>query len=113
MEHIRSGKLRALAVTVGKRWFALPDVPTVAETVPGFETSLWYGIVAPKGTPPDVINKLNQAVTAVLADSKVVARLAELGGEPMPMSPKEFAKLIVDDTEKWAKVIKAASIKID
>jgi tripartite-type tricarboxylate transporter receptor subunit TctC len=112
MEHIKSGKLRALAVTVGKRWFALPDVPTVGETVPGFETSLWYGIVAPKGTPPAIVDKLHQTIAAVLADPKIKARLAELGGEPMPLTPAEFGKLIVDDTEKWAKVIKAAGVKI-
>jgi tripartite-type tricarboxylate transporter receptor subunit TctC len=113
IEHIRSGKLRALAVTVGKRWPALPDVPTVGETVPGLETSLWYGIVAPKGTPPEIINKLNQAINAVLADPKVAIRLAELGGVPMPMSPAEFGHLIVDDTEKWANVIKAAGVKME
>jgi tripartite-type tricarboxylate transporter receptor subunit TctC len=113
MEHIKSGKLRALAVTVGKRWFALPDVPTVGETVPGFETSLWYGIVAPSGTPPEIVNKLYQTIAAVLADPKIVTRLAELGGEPMPLSPADFGKLIVEDTEKWAKVIKAASVKVE
>ena len=104
---------RALAVTVGKRWFALPDVPTVGETVPGFETSLWYGIVAPSGTPPEIVNKLHRTIAAVLADPKIVARLAELGGEPMPLSPADFGKLIVEDTEKWAKVIKAASVKVE
>ena len=105
--------MRALAVTVGKRWPALPDVPTVGETVPGFEMSRWYGIVAPKGTPPEIINKLNQAINAVLADPKVVTRLAEPGGVPMPMSPAEFGQLIVNDTEKWAQVIKAAGVKIE
>jgi tripartite-type tricarboxylate transporter receptor subunit TctC len=113
MEHIKSGKLRALAVTVGKRWFALPDVPTVGETVPGFETSLWYGIVAPRGTPPAIVDKLHQTIAAVLADPKIAARLAELGGETMPLSPAAFGKLIVDDTEKWSKVIKAAGVKIE
>ena len=112
IEHIRTGRLRALAVTVGKRWPALPDVPTVGETVPGYETSLWYGIVAPRDTPPAIINKLNGAINAVLADPKLVARLAELGGVPMPMAPTEFGKLIADDVEKWAKVIKAAGVKI-
>lgn len=111
--HIRESKLRALAVTVGKRWPALPDVPTIGETVPGYETSLWYGIVAPKDTPPAIINKLNGAINAVLADPKVVARLAELGGVPMPMTPAELGQLVADDTEKWAKVIKAAGVKIE
>ena len=112
IEHIRSGKLRALAVTVGKRWPMLPDVPTVGETVPGYETSLWYGIVAPKGTPPAIINKLNAAINDVLADPKVVPRLADFGGLPMPMPPAEFGRLIAADTEKWAKVIKDAGVKI-
>lgn len=113
IEHIRSGRLRALAVTVGKRWPALPDVPTVGETVPGYETSLWYGIVAPKGTPPAIIDKLNGAINAALADPKLVARLADLGGVPMPTTPAELGKLIADDTEKWGKVIRAASIKAE
>jgi tripartite-type tricarboxylate transporter receptor subunit TctC len=112
IEHIRSGRLRALAVTVGKRWPALPDVPTVGETVPGYETSLWYGIVAPRGTPPAIVNKLNAAINDVLADPKVVTRLAELGGVPMPLTPAELGQLIADDTEKWAKVIRAAGVKI-
>jgi tripartite-type tricarboxylate transporter receptor subunit TctC len=112
IEHIRSGRLRALAVTVGKRWPALPDLPTVGETVPGYETSLWYGIVAPKGTPPEIVNKLNAAITAVLADPKLVARLADLGGVPMPMTPAELGKLVADDVDKWAKVIKATGVKI-
>ena len=112
IEHIRSGRLRALAVTVGKRWPAVPDLPTVGETVPGYETSLWYGIVAPKGTPPAIVDKLNAAINGVLADPKLVARLADLGGVPMPMTPAEFGQLIADDTEKWAKVIKVAGVKI-
>lgn len=112
IEHIRSGRLRALAVTVGKRWPALPDVPTVGETVPGYETTLWYGIVAPKGTPPAIIDKLNGAINAALADPKLVARLADLGGLPMPTTPAGLGKLIADDTEKWAKVIKTAGVKI-
>jgi tripartite-type tricarboxylate transporter receptor subunit TctC len=112
IEHIRTGKLRALAVTVEQRWPALPEVPTVGETVPGYETSLWYGIVAPKGTPPEIVNKLNAAITAVLADPKLVARLADLGGVPMPMTPAELGKLVADDVDKWAKVIKATGVKI-
>ncbi len=88
------------------------QVDPPSETVPGYETSLWYGIVAPRGTPPEIINKLNAAVTAVLAEPKLVARLADLGGVPMPMTSAELGKLIADDIEKWAKVIKATGVKI-
>ena len=111
--HIRTGKVRALGVTAAKRVAALPDVPTIGETVPGYEVSIWYGIAAPRGTPPEVIEKLNQAVNAVLAYPKLQARLAELGGEPMPMTPAEFGKLVAEETEKWAKVIRAANIKVE
>ena len=111
MAHIKAGTLRALGVTAGKRAQALPDVPTIGETVPGYEAVIWYGIVAPKGTPPEVVDTLNTGVNAVLADSKLKARLAELGGEPMPMTPAQFGKLLADETEKWAKVIRAAHIK--
>jgi tripartite-type tricarboxylate transporter receptor subunit TctC len=91
---------------------ALPDVLTIAETVPGYEASVWYGLAAPKGTPPDVVEKLNRAVNLALRDSAVQARLTELGGEPMPMTPAEFGKLVNDETEKWGKVIRAANIKM-
>ena len=90
---------------------AIPDVPTIGESVPGYEASVWYGIAAPKGTPPEIIEKLNQAVNAVLADPRLQARLAELGGQPMPMTPAEFGKLVAAETEKWGKVIKLAGIK--
>ena len=110
--HIKTGKVRALGVTAPKRVAALPDVPTIAETVPGYEASVWYGIAAPKGTPPEIVDKLNQAVNAVLADPKLQARLAELGGEPMPMTPAEFGKLVADETEKWGKVIQTANIRV-
>jgi len=109
--HIKSGKVRALGVTAAKRVAAIPDVPTIAETVPGYEVSIWYGIAVPKGTPPEIVETLNRAVKAGLADSKVQARLAELGGEPMPMAPAEFGNLVAVETEKWAKVIRAANIK--
>ena len=109
--HIRTGKVRALGVTGAKRVATIPDVPTICETVPGYEVSIFYGIAAPRGTPPEIVGKLNQAVNAVLADSKLQARLAELGGEPMPMTPAEFGKLVAEETEKWAKVIRAANIK--
>jgi len=111
--HIRSGKVRALGVTAAKRVAAIPDVPTIGETVPGYEVSIWYGIAAPSGTPPEIVETLNRAVNAGLADPKVRARLAELGGEVMPMTPAEFGKLVAVETEKWAKVIRAANIKAD
>jgi tripartite-type tricarboxylate transporter receptor subunit TctC len=113
IEHIRTGKIRALGVTAGKRVPALLDVPAISETVPGYEASVWYGIAAPKGTPAEIVATLNRVVNAVLAESKVQARLAELGGEAMPMSPAEFGKLVGDETEKWRKVIRAANIKAE
>ena len=113
MAHIKAGTLRALGVTAGKRAAALPDVPTIGETVPGYEAVIWYGIVAPKGTPPEVVDTLNTAVNAVLADPQLKARLAALGGEPMPMTPAQFGKLIADETEKWAKVVKFSGAKAD
>ena len=111
--HIRTGKVRALGVTASKRVPSRPDVPTIGETVSGYEASVWYGMAAPKDTPPDVIETLNHAVNAVLADPKLQLRLGELGGEPMPMTPAEFGKLVAEETEKWAKVIRAANIKPD
>jgi tripartite-type tricarboxylate transporter receptor subunit TctC len=113
ISHIKAGALRALGVTAGKRSQALPDVPTIGETVPGYEAVVWYGIVAPKGTPPETVDTLNKAVNEVLADPKLKARLAELGGEPMPMTPAHFGKLIADETEKWAKVVKFSGAKAD
>ena len=113
MAHIKAGTLRALGVTAGKRAEALPDVPTIGETVPGYEAVIWYGIVAPKGTPPEVVDTLNTAVNEVLADPQLKARLAALGGEPMPMTPAQFGKLIADETEKWAKVVKFSGAKAD
>jgi tripartite-type tricarboxylate transporter receptor subunit TctC len=111
--HIRSGKVRALGVTGSKRVAAIPDVPTIGETVPGYEVSIWYGIAAPRGTPPEIVGKLNQAVNAVLTDPKLQARLAELGGEPMPMTPAQFGKLVAEETERWGKLIRAANIKAE
>jgi tripartite-type tricarboxylate transporter receptor subunit TctC len=90
----------------------LPDVPTIAETVPGYEVSVWYGISGPKGIPPEIVEKLNMAVNAVLANPKLKARFHDLGGEVMPMSPAEFGKLVADETVKWAKVVKFAGVKV-
>jgi tripartite-type tricarboxylate transporter receptor subunit TctC len=108
---IRSGKLRGLAVTSTMRLEALPDLPTVGEFLPGYEVNLWFGVGAPKRTPADVIDKLNKEINAGLADPTIKARLEDLGGIPMPMTPDEFGKMIAEDTEKWAKVIRAANIK--
>ena len=113
IEFIRAGKLRALAVTTAARLDVLPDVPTVGDVLPGYEASSWTGITAPRNTPVDIIDKLNKAINAGLADAKIRERLADLGGLPMPMTPAEFGKFIVDETEKWGKVIRAANIKPD
>ncbi len=111
LAYIKAGKLRALAVTSATRSAVLPDVPTLGEVVPGYEATAWYGLGAPKQTPPEIIEKLNAQVNAGLADPKLKQRLADLGGDPMPMSPADFGKLISDETMKWAKVIKSAGIK--
>jgi len=111
--YIRAGTLRALAVTSETRSDALPNIPTVGEFVPGYEASLWVGIGAPKNTPAEIIDKLNNEINAVLADPSMKARLAGLGAEPMPMTPAEFGKLIADETEKWGKVIRGANIKVE
>ena len=113
VEFVKTGKLRALGVTTAKRSDALPDVPTIAETVPGYEASVWYGIAGPKGMPPEVIDILNKAFNAALADPKMQKRIADLGGEPMPMSPAEFGKLVADETVKWAKVVKFAGLSVE
>lgn len=113
LPYIRSGRLRALAVTSATRSPALPDVPVLADFVPGYEATSWFGIGAPKDTPPDIIDKLNREITLGLADPEVKQRLGQLGGVPMPMSPAEFGKLIADETEKWGKVIRAAHIKLE
>jgi tripartite-type tricarboxylate transporter receptor subunit TctC len=113
IEYIRTGRLRALAVTTVARSDVLPDVPTVAESLPGYEASTWFGVGAPKGTPAEVIKKLNREINAGLADPKIKARLGALGGTPLIVSPADFNKLIADETEKWAKVIRAANIKAE
>ncbi len=110
--HVKTGKLRALGVADTKRVSQLPDVPAIAETLPGYEANVVYGIAMPKGTPPEIVEKFNVAVNTVLKNPKLLARIDELGAAPMPMSPAEFRKLVVDQTGKWAKVIKTAGIKV-
>ena len=112
LPHIKGGKLRALAVTTATRSEALPDVPTVADTVPGYEASAFYGMSAPKGTPPEIIEKLNKEINAALADPKMKARLAELGGIMIPGTPADFGKLVASETDKWAKVIKTGGVTL-
>jgi tripartite-type tricarboxylate transporter receptor subunit TctC len=113
LEYIKSGQLRALAVTTTTRLNELPDVPTVAEFVPGYEANQWYGVGAPKRTPVEVIDIIGKAVAAGLADPGMKARFADLGDIPMPMAPDQFGKFIADETEKWAKVIRAGNIKAE
>jgi tripartite-type tricarboxylate transporter receptor subunit TctC len=113
IEYIRVGRLRALAVTTTTRAEALPDIPTVSDFVPGYEASQWYGIGAPRGTPPGVIDRLNQEINAGLADPKMRARFAELGGMLLPGAPADFGKLIAADTEKWSRVVRAANLKAE
>ncbi len=110
-DYIRTGKLRALAVTSAARAEVLPELPTVADFVPGYEASQWYGLSAPKNTPADIIGKLNREINAAIADPRMRERLAAIGGEPLPGSPGEFGRLIAEETEKWAKVVRAAGIK--
>ena len=111
IEYIRAGRLRALAVTTAMRSDALPGIPTMGEFVPGYEASTWFGVGAPKATPADIVDKLNKEVNAALDDPKMKARLADLGGTVLLGSPADFGKHIAEETEKWAKVIRAANIK--
>jgi tripartite-type tricarboxylate transporter receptor subunit TctC len=113
IEHIRSGKLRALGVTTATRLEALPDVPTVGEFVPGYEAIAVTGVGAPRGTPAEILNRLNQEINAGLADPKLKGRLADLGVTPLPGSSADFGKLIAEDTEKWGKVVKFSGAKPD
>jgi tripartite-type tricarboxylate transporter receptor subunit TctC len=111
--HVRSGKVRPLAITTTTRSGALPDLPSVGDFVPGYEVNTWFGVGAPRGTPADIVDKLNEEINAALADPQMKARLAELGGTVLAGTPADFEKLIADETEKWARVIRAANIKPD
>jgi tripartite-type tricarboxylate transporter receptor subunit TctC len=111
IEYIKTGKLRPLGVTTTTRSEALPDMPTVGDFVPGFESSQWYGVGAPKNTAVEIIDKLNKEINTALADPKAKARLADLGGTVLVGSPADFGKFIADETEKWGKVIRAANIE--
>jgi tripartite-type tricarboxylate transporter receptor subunit TctC len=113
LEYIKAGKLRPLAVTAVTRLDVLPDVPPLADFVPGYETSLWLGLAAPKNTPVGIIDRLNKEINAALANPKITARLADLGATVLPGSPGDFGKLIVEETEKWRKVIRTANIKAE
>jgi len=113
LPHIKAGTLRALAVTTAQRSSVLPDVPTVSETVPGYEASAFFGMAVPKGTPPEIIEKLNQEINAGLQNEKVKARLADLGGSLIPGTPEEFGKVVADETEKWANVIRTGNVPLE
>jgi tripartite-type tricarboxylate transporter receptor subunit TctC len=113
IEYVKAGQVRALALTTAMRSEALPGVPAVSEYLPGYEASTWYGIGAPRNTPTEIVSMLNTAVNAALADPNIRARLADLGGEPLSLTQNDFAKLITDEIEKWAKVIRAANIKVE
>jgi tripartite-type tricarboxylate transporter receptor subunit TctC len=113
LPHIQAGKLRALAVTTAQRSDALPDVPIVGETVPGYEASAFFGMSVPKGTPAEIIDKLNREINAALSDATMKAKLAELGGMPIPGSPAEFGKVVAEETDKWAKVIKSGGVSLE
>jgi tripartite-type tricarboxylate transporter receptor subunit TctC len=113
IEHIKSGTLRALAVTTASRSEMLPDLPTVAEFVPGYESSQWYGLGAPRATPVELVDKLNKEVNGALANPKFRARLAEIGATPLAGSPADFGRLIANDTEKWSKVVKFSGAKVE
>jgi tripartite-type tricarboxylate transporter receptor subunit TctC len=113
ISHIRSGSLRALAVTTAERSQELPDVPTVAETVKDYEASAWFGVGAPKGTPREIIEKLNKEVNEILVEPAMKARLAELGGVPMVGTPEDFGKIVQSETDKWEKVVKFSGVRVE
>ena len=111
IEYVKAAKLRALAVTTGSRWRGLPDIPAVSEFVPGYDATMWQGLVAPKGAPAGIVEKLNREINAALADPKMQARILELGGTVLPGSPGEFRNLIVEESDKWGNVTRAANVK--
>ena len=113
IQYVRAGKLRALAVTSAKRAPVLPDVPALAEFLPGYDASIYVGVAAPRGTPVEIVDTLNQAINLALADPKVTQRIADLGDTPLSLSTAGFATLVADETEKWRKVIRAANIKAE
>jgi tripartite-type tricarboxylate transporter receptor subunit TctC len=113
LEQARGGSVRALGVTSRERWPGVSEVPAIAETVPGFEALGFYGMAAPKGTPPEIIDILNKAVNEALKDPKLVARLSDLGGLPKPMTPAEFGRFMADETGKWRKVVEFAGVSVD
>ena len=113
IEHIRTGKLRALAVTTATRSEVLPEIPTVSEFLPGFEANNWFGVAAPRNTPPEIIDKLNKEINVALAEPDIKARLADLGVASLTGSPADFGRFIAAEAEKWSKVIQAANIKVD
>jgi tripartite-type tricarboxylate transporter receptor subunit TctC len=113
MEQARSGTVRALGVSSPQRWPSVPDIPAIAETVPGYESTVFYGMSAPKGTPPEIVDILNKAVNEVLKDPKLIARFATIGGVPKPMTSAGYGKLIADETEKWRKVVEFAGVSVE
>jgi tripartite-type tricarboxylate transporter receptor subunit TctC len=113
MEQARSGNMRALGVTSPQRWPSVPEIPAIAETVPGYDATVFYGMSAPKGTPPEIVDVLNRAVNDALKDPKLIARFASIGGVPTPMTPAGYGKLIADETEKWRKVVAFAGVSVD
>jgi len=113
VEFVKTGKLKALGVTSAKRSFVFPDVPSIGETIPGYDVTLYYGVSAPRGTPPGIVGILNKAINAALADPKMQKRIAEFGGEPLVLTPEGFGKLVADETVKWAKVVEKVGLAIE
>jgi tripartite-type tricarboxylate transporter receptor subunit TctC len=113
MEQARSGTVRALGVSSPQRWPSVPDIPAIAETVPGYQSTVFYGMSAPRGTPPEIVDILNKAVNEVLKDPKLVARFASIGGVPKPMTPAGYGQLMADETEKWRKVVEFAGVSVE
>ena len=113
VEFVKSGKLRALGVTSAKRSFVFPDIPAIGETIPGYDVTLYYGVSAPRGVPPDIVATLNKAINQALADPKMKERIAGFGGEPLVLSPEGFGKLVADETVKWEKVVKTVGLAIE